>query len=315
MNIYSHYGQDDPLVKYLLRIGNDVTSIPVRHATLPDESVAFFLINLLDAIKRPLYLLRLKRLARKMDAPLVYWNRDAPWNLNIKRYRSWMISRGLSVDIYLAHSMQTAETFGGWQHYFPNAVDTENYHLDGVPLDSLRSDSAYSVDVSFFGSLSNTYRRAKARLEVMAEISPRLRALGISHEWRDTCEGQPAFPLNEQRQFIRKSRINLSVGAMCDTDEPSWGLPERYFGIPACGGFLVSDYRKYASTTFRTHCVQFGSSQELVNLVKHWLQQPTERREVAEAMHREVLEGHTYAHRAATLQQLVTDWKRRKRPA
>ncbi len=43
----------------------------------------------------------------------------------------------------------------------------------------------------------------------------------------------------------------MNIGAAADGErEKSWGLPERCYGIPACGGFLLSDERGHAANDF-----------------------------------------------------------------
>jgi hypothetical protein len=55
----------------------------------------------------------------------------------------------------------------------------------------------------------------------------------------------------EQQEIVRTSRINLSTYAACDAGaEPSWGLPERCYGVPASGGFLLADRRRHAPEDF-----------------------------------------------------------------
>jgi spore maturation protein CgeB len=107
----------------------------------------------------------------------------------------------------------------------------------------------------------------------------------------------------EQVALIQKSRINLNFGASCDYRAPiASGLPERCYGIPACGGFLLCDRRSHARDDF-TPGVDWA---EFDGLDDAWRRSSTgwrtssAARELAERCHATVMARHTYAHRAAS---------------
>jgi hypothetical protein len=59
----------------------------------------------------------------------------------------------------------------------------------------------------------------------------------------------------EQIDVIQRSVINLSYRSSCDHRsrsgaEMSWGLPERCYGVPARGGFVLADERRHAADDF-----------------------------------------------------------------
>ncbi|HZP93913.1 MAG TPA: glycosyltransferase [Burkholderiales bacterium] len=264
--------------------------------------------------KRPMRFLAMKKTLEARAIPVVVWNRDAPWNCAIKPWRKpWIRLLGL-VDIYLAHSLQGAEDFAANWHYFPNAAETGTYHLNGATFEDLRNPALYRTDVAFYGSLSPSYARVGPRVEFMNALKTRLRSAGISVDIRDACPGPEQMSPAAQIEQIQTSRINLNVGAVCDDRQASWGLPERCFGVPACGGFLLCDYRHHALDTFSAQAwADFVDLDDCVRAIRYYLDHFSETRRKAELLHAETIARHTYRQRAATVLALAEAWKRVRR--
>ena len=222
-----------------------------------------YLIDMYNAMKRPWDTLRLKSRLRRRLIPLIGWNRDAPWNNGARWRRLWWFKKLRVLDIYMAHSLQGAATFSSAAHYLPNAAWVARYNLAGRTLDELRDSQRYRYDVSFVGTLNaQKYPEFTERAGFFAELGRRLEAFGIS-----TCfqHGKDVL-FAAQVDIIQRSRINLNFSAACDDGpEKSWGLPERCYGVPACGGFLLAapevnttflgsdDLRRTGQTTFVDH--------------------------------------------------------------
>ena len=117
--------------------------------------------------------------------------------------------------------------------------------------------------------------------------------------------------LADQVSLIQTSRINLNYGASCDYGSPiASGLPERCYGIPACGGFLLCDRRTHAKDDFTPgeDWADFNGLEDCVAQIDHWLANFGMARELAERTHASVLARHTFAHRAATLHGALLAW-------
>jgi len=262
--------------------------------------------------KHPLRFRRLKARLNAAGIPVIAWNRDAPWNCAIKPWRKPWIRPLNLIDIYLAHSLQGAAAFGTNVHYFPNAADVDAYNLRGATLESLRDPGGYRVDVAFYGSLSPSYPRVGARVAFIAALKDRLRATGISMDIRDACPGPQQMNVPQQIEQIQTSRINLSVGAVCDDRERSWGMPERCFGVPASGGFLLCDHRRHATDTFPAEAwSDFQDVEDCVQRIRHFLDHFDEARRRAEVLHAEVMAHHSYRHRAEAILAFADDWRRK----
>lgn len=273
------------------------------------EDCTACVIDLYEGIRHPLRTLGLKRRLRRHGIPLVGIDRDAPWYRGVRRRKLWFFNALGLLDIYASHSLQNAHKFAAVALYLPNAAWTRVYNLAGASLTNLREPGRYRYDVCFIGNLNATrYREHRKRVEFLEELRHRLTALGINCHFADSTGLAPA----EQVTLIQQSRINLNYGAASDNGpKKSWGLPERCYGIPACGGFLLSDTRKYAQDDFTpgTEWVSFDGLEDCITKVRFYLAHFERSREIAEAAHRRVLRDHTYEIRARQILKAVQAWR------
>lgn len=297
-----------PLVEALQKQGWEV--FPAYQRKMAPE-IDFWLANMYSDIKQPLEFRRNVADARKRGIPVLTWNRDAPWNLGAKAWRLWLIRNLRYLDIYLSHSMQGADGFADEIHYFPNAADTSRYNLSGASLEAMRENDWYRYDVSFVGNIdAQAHPEMRQRVALLKQIETELNNRGV----RCHFVHSNGLSTAEQIDIIQRSRINLNVGAACDDGpEPSWGLPERCYGIQACGGLLLSDFRQHAADDFERNqeWLDFQSVQQCVEQVLWLLADLQRARDIAEAAHRKVMAQHTYQHRTQQLLHWVADWRKR----
>lgn len=301
-----------PLTRALQNQGCEILRVANIGAALEQnigDSTAF-MSNIFDDLKKPIMLMELKKRLRQRGIPYVCWNRDAPWNVAMHWRRKFLLRLIQPVDIYLAHSLQGYRTFNQSAVYFPNAAQ-ESYFV-GLDLEELRNETQYTYDVSFIGAFGSKKRVSnRKRAAFLNDLEKQLIAAKpkIRLFWHDTH----AEPISADKQIvaIRKSKINLNFGAICDLPgEMSWGLPERVFGIPACGGFLLTDDRKHLHDTFDKEQIDcFSSVEECRCLILHALDNFTLLRGKAERLHRLVLANHTYEARAQTLMKIISDYR------
>lgn len=302
-----------PLMQALEKQGCEVLRFANIDAVLEQnlEGFSAFMGNIFDDIKKPRMLLKLKKRLRHLGIPYVFWNRDAPWNCAMRWRRKFVLRLIQPVDIYLAHSLQGHRLFNRHAIYFPNAA--QRSYSEGLDSEKLRDETQYEYDVSFigaFGSAKSANNRKRAAFlnelekQLIAE-DPKIRLL-----WHDTHAD--AIPPDQQMNIIRKSKINLNLGAICDLPgEMSWGLPERVFGIPACGGFLLPENRKHLQDTFDQEQIDcFASVEACSRTTLHYLANFTLLREKAERLHHLVMENHTYENRALALMKIIGDYQR-----
>jgi len=269
------------------------------------------LVDFCDAARHLRELWRLTRAFRPLGVALVGIDRDAPWYKGVRRRRLWLMARLRLLDLYASHSLQGAHRFAERVLYLPNAARLSAYNLGQRSLESLRAASAYEYDVSFIVNLDAVrFPEHRARVALLHALRERLARESIRLALFDSS----AMSTAEQVRLIQTSRINLSAGAAADdAGERSWGLPERCYGIPACGGFLLSDARRHAADDFVAgkEWVDYAGVEDCVAKIRHYLAHFDEARAIAEAAHARVTAQHTYAHRATHLIGAVRDLRAR----
>lgn len=244
---------------------------------------------------------------RRLGIAVVALDRDAPWHKGLRRRRLWMMARLRILDLYASHSLQGAQRFCDRVLYLPNAALISAYNLAGRSLASLREGAGYQYEVSFIGNMdASGYPEHRARVDFLQTLRERLAGESIRLMLFDSAGMSAA----EQVRVIQASRINLNAGAAADQGgERSWGLPERCYGIPACGGFLLSDARRHAADDFAPgrEWVEYADLDECMAKIRYFLGHYGEARDVAEAAHARVMAEHTYAQRALRLMRAVRD--------
>ncbi|CAK0757296.1 hypothetical protein CCP3SC5AM1_2340002 [Gammaproteobacteria bacterium] len=209
-------------------------------------------------------------------------------------------------------TLQPTWEFAQHKVYSPNAVWVKNFNLHGHTLNEMRDPAFYEYDVSFLGNMDGVrYKEHAERQRFFADLSQRMEGLGLRHYIRHSS----GISEEEQIRVIQRSRINLSYRSSCDHDgELSWGLPERCYGVPARGGFLLTDQRRHADDDFDAakECAMFTDIDDCVAKVQYWLANFEASRAVAEAAYAHVMREHTYEDRARNIitvaQQFRDGW-------
>jgi len=271
-----------------------------------------------ESLRHPASVWQMRRSLHRLGIPLFSWNQDAPHYLNYalhrRRWKLGFAALWRPFDLYMTHTMADKERcFGATTVYFPNAADTERYQLHDKTLADLRDPTGYEYDVSFFGAMDGErYKEMRARQDFFTALGERLSARGIRHLFREAA----GMSVAEQASLIQRSRINLNFGASCEYGaREASGLPERCYGIPACGGFLLCDKRTHARDDFTPgdNWAEFDGLDDCVAKIGHWLAHFDAARDLAERCHAHVLTHHTYAHRAEQLHNILLDWHEEKR--
>ncbi|WP_137936430.1 glycosyltransferase [Chitinivorax sp. B] len=272
-------------------------------------------VNFYECPKRPWRIAAFKQRMNSAGVPVLAWNRDAPSYKGRPAWRLWLLSRLKLLDIYMSHSLSDGMGFGEQQLLMPNATDITRYNLAGRTWEMLADPAFYQYDVSFFGGLDAANHRGQGlRVQFFNELAARLDKLGISHYFNDG----KGLDLMGQIDLIQRTRINLQYGATCEyPGHQPGGLPERCFGVQACGGFLLSDRRPHSrdSFTLGADYVEFESMDDCVSKIQYYLTHFDEARQLAKAAYQRVQDAHTYAHRATQLVNTVDAWRQHRRLA
>ncbi|WP_419787544.1 CgeB family protein [Pseudodesulfovibrio sp.] len=100
-------------------------------------------------------------------------------------------------------------------------------------------------------------------------------------------------------RFYPCSKINFN----CTSRQMIGAVNQRVFDVPACGGFLLTDYREQMEDLFdlKSEAVTYHCAEEIPDLIGSLLGDNQRRRRIAEAARRRILAEHTYNQRVATL--------------
>jgi spore maturation protein CgeB len=260
-------------------------------------------------LRYPVFAWRLRRFLHRYQAPLFAWNQDAPHYLNRASWRLDLLDRVRLLDIYATHTLiDRKRQFADSTLYLPNAADTQCYTLNGKSLADLRNPEGFTLDVSFFGAMDgNRHKEMRGRQEFFSALAEKLAGTGIRVHFGEAV----GMTTDELVRRIQQSRISLNFGASCEYGAPvASGLPERCYGIPAVGGFLLCDKRTHASDDFSPgeNWVEFDGLDDCVAKIQYWLSNWDAARDLAERCHAHVMAAHTYAHRAEKLHRALLAW-------
>ncbi|MEI7428842.1 MAG: glycosyltransferase [Betaproteobacteria bacterium] len=275
-----------------------------------EETLACY-IWFYDCLRHPWRVWRLYRRLRRHNVPLITWNRDAPHYLNRKSWRLDWLNCARILDIYATHTLIDQRQFSDTVLYLPNAADTYAYKPK-IPADiflsQMRHPDNYCYDVSFFGGMNGErYKEDADRESFFRELGKQLSIRGISFLF---CEAE-GMSIAEQIKLIQTTRINLNYGARCEYQAPvASGLPERCFGIPACGGFLLCDKRTHAQDDFTIgeNWAEFIDINDCIAQIEYWLSHFDQARDLAERCYHHVMSNHTYRNRAEKLHEALISW-------
>lgn len=274
------------------------------------QSIGYF-GSLFTELKKPLRFFLLLKKLHKERVPYIFWNRDAPWHCGIKKHRKLLLTLLKPVDIYFAHSLQDASWFTRQKPiYLPNGAQ-EKYTTDKLPVE-LRNPSYYQYDVSFIGAVGNMDRlNCRKRKNFIDELIKIISSRGIHIKLAIIDTYNNPITIDEQLSIIKSSKINLNIGAMCDLpDNPSWGLPERAFGVPATGGFLLTDWRESITETFPLNkCDYFRNPDECADKIVYYLNNFKLLRIRAEELHNVVTNNYTYNNHARILLNIIMGYQ------
>jgi spore maturation protein CgeB len=313
--ILNHTGFMPPMRRALTEMGVVIDEENWRPGSDELGSVLGCHVWFYDVVRKPWRIYRLARILRRHRIPLIAWNRDAPHYLNfdIPR-RRWMLDladRLRLLDIYATHTLADRRQFADRVLYLPNAADVSAYNLNGPQeqvFERLRRPETYRYDVSFFGGMNGRrYKEDAAREDFFRELGRRLDAKGITHRFQEAS----GLSVGQQIELVQSSRINLNFGARCEYRASlASGLPERCYGIPACGGFLLCDRRTHARDDFAigTDWAEFEGLEDCVSQIDYWLSNFDAARQIAERCYRKVMSQHTYERRAELYLAALKQW-------
>jgi len=183
--------------------------------------------------------------------------------------------------------------------FVPLAADPWLHHP--VPL-SAEDERTFKCDVVYVGNWRREHEELFSRLRGVdlalwgADLWNRAKDPWVRSRWR----GRPLLTGDEY------AKANIAAKICLNPIDPL-NLPghnQRVFELPACGVFSLVTRSEDVTTIFREGetVACFGSADELVEKIRDYLGRPEDRRRIAEAAYRHVVEGgHTYRDRAKAI--------------
>jgi spore maturation protein CgeB len=169
-------------------------------------------------------------------------------------------------------------------------------------------DPAVPTSLTFVGTFG------PERLPVLEPLARRFPLIVWGNGWNRVAADSPLVPKLKHailtdtplRATLSQSAGNIALLRKVNRDRHTM----RTFEIPACGGFMIAertpDHQRYFDDG--KEAVLFSTADELLGHVERFLADPAARRQIAEAGRRRVLaDGHSYADRARTIAEVVTE--------
>ncbi|MBU1486436.1 glycosyltransferase [bacterium] len=104
--------------------------------------------------------------------------------------------------------------------------------------------------------------------------------------------------------LYRTCRINLNITKA----HSSRAINQRLFDVPACGGFVLTDFREDLKLLFdEDEVAYYQDKEDLLEKVRFYLTHPAEREKIANNARKRVLSQHTYEIRMESLIKLLME--------
>ncbi|HSW07425.1 glycosyltransferase family protein [Aquabacterium sp.] len=163
-------------------------------------------------------------------------------------------------------------------------------------------------DLAFTGSNWSSPRDAVTWLDAEA-----IDFAIYGHRWDQVPEWRPhwrgAVPYTQLPEIYSSAKIVLDDSHPVTRDWNS--LNSRVFDALGCGKLVLTNCVGGGDELFGGELPTFSDGEALRQLVLYYLAQPQEREALAQKLHREVLEHHTYDHRARLFKEVLGEFAER----
>jgi Glycosyl transferases group 1/DUF based on E. rectale Gene description (DUF3880) len=159
----------------------------------------------------------------------------------------------------------------------------------------------YRCDVGFVGTGDSAHRHDVLRA-VAAVANVQIRGTG----WEQTPDLPVVGGRTHGRAYARAiggAAISLGANSVPAQAQQYASASNRMWKVMGCGGFYLGEWVDGIDAFARggEHCAWFRSTGDAVELVRHYLANPDQRRAIAAAGRQHTLSKHTYAHRVRLL--------------
>ncbi|MCP5463219.1 MAG: glycosyltransferase [bacterium] len=188
-----------------------------------------------------------------------------------------------------------------------------------TPIEQIIAELTVKMGISFsiddpvrkheFEAFVQNYARSgyrKGIIQQLLEFNPVLYGdkgwMNLISEGKGEYKGRINNRL-ELPELYSASKININI----TVPQIRNSFSHRAFEIPACRGFLLSDYRPEAESFFEldSEIVCFRTYDELRDKTLYYSNHPEDRKEIARRGYERVIAEHTYAHRMQKIVEFV----------
>jgi spore maturation protein CgeB len=104
-------------------------------------------------------------------------------------------------------------------------------------------------------------------------------------------------------QAVGGAAISLGAHSLPEMAFQTGSASNRMWKVMGCAGFYLGEWVEGidALAADGVHCAWYRNLEEGIELIRHYLDRPDDRRRIAQAGRRHALDRHTYAHRVRLL--------------
>lgn len=170
-------------------------------------------------------------------------------------------------------------------------------------LHSLPDPARVDLEAAMIWAATRDYR-----LECVKKLAPFRPDIFGDPGWRELLG--PEFRLHPEVRYYeglprvyQESDINFNATSL----QMKAAVNQRVFDVPAAGGFLLTDFREQLAEVLEPgrEVICYRRPEEIPELVRRYLDDPWERRRLAQAARQRVLAEHTYVHRIQTMLRIL----------
>ncbi len=182
--------------------------------------------------------------------------------------------------------------------YLPFGADLEFYKRT-IPVE-------YQCDVGFVGAWDQNRQNLLQSLTGFDNVSiwgPKWRKK--DNKMLKIIKGDGIYN-NDAAKFYSFTKINININAWYNYI-PS-GVSLRIFDIPACGGFLITDFVEELPDLYKLpdEMETFKTQDEFIDKIKYYIKNASLREKIAENGYKRVIADHTYEIRMKQLLDIIS---------
>jgi spore maturation protein CgeB len=159
----------------------------------------------------------------------------------------------------------------------------------------------YQCEVAFIGNANSAHRETVLRA-IARDCDLQIRGPGWDKSSGLPVAGGPVYGRAYARA-VGGAAVSLGASSLAAQVSQFASASNRMWKVMGCGGFYLGEWVEGIETLAQggVHCNWYRTPEEAVDLVRHYLDHPEERKRIAKAGRKYALEHHTYAHRVRWL--------------